>query len=73
VVKRWRRSKLKSAMQQHPGSYHGMPPAAAPPAAAAAPQGEAQAMAMVLQEAQAQIGQLRAELYNVGRVADERR
>ena len=37
------------------------------------PADDAAVMAQLLQEAQAQIGQLRAELYSVGRVAEERR
>jgi hypothetical protein len=35
--------------------------------------GDPQIMALLLQEAQAQIGKLRAELYGVGRAAEERR
>lgn len=46
---------------------------AAPGTGAAGASGDTQVMALLLQEAQAQIGKLRAELYGVGRMAEERR
>lgn len=45
----------------------------AAPGAAAEQQGVADMHIMLLQEAQAEIGQLRAELYSTRRMAEERR
>jgi hypothetical protein len=52
------------------GGGAGGAPLPAPPGVLPA---DAQIMGVLLQEAQAQIGKLRAELYGVGRVAEERR